>query len=229
MLGNDLLSRLSSEHEVVGMDKEEIDIVSVGECKKAVTEVKPDIVINAAAYTNVDGCETARNECFAVNAEAVKNIADACRDAKIKIVHFSTDYVFDGTAQEPYREDDPCNPINVYGESKLAGEKYLQALSDNYLLIRTSWLYGLKGKNFVQAILEKAKAKTYIADTMRLSWKKLKQRRILPTRWKKQMPNRRSLRCSKSLTTRPVRRHTAKIWPRPWRCSSRKTRREFIM
>jgi dTDP-4-dehydrorhamnose reductase len=166
MLGSDLLSRLSSEHEVAGMDKEEIDIVSEGECKKAVTEVRPDIVINAAAYTNVDGCETARNECFAVNAEAVKNIADACRNAKIKIIHFSTDYVFDGTAKEPYKEDDECNPINVYGESKLAGEEYLQSLSADYLLIRTSWLFGGKGNNFVKAILEKAKAKTYIADTM---------------------------------------------------------------
>jgi len=166
MLGSDLLSKLSEEHEVAGMDKEEINIVSAGECKKAVEESNPDIVINAAAYTNVDGCETAREECFAVNAEAIKNIAEACRSKKIRIIHFSTDYVFDGTAREPYKEEAPCNPINVYGESKLTGESYLQSISDNYLLIRTSWLYGFKGKNFVQAILEKAKAKEYIDDTM---------------------------------------------------------------
>jgi dTDP-4-dehydrorhamnose reductase len=166
MLGSDLLSKLSTEHEVIGMDKEEIDIVSINECKKAIKETVPDIVINTAAYTNVDGCETAREECFAVNAEAVKNIAEACRSKKISIIHFSTDYVFDGTAGEPYKEDDKCNPINVYGESKLAGENYLRSLSDNYLLIRTSWLYGLKGKNFVGAILEKAKAKTFNNYTM---------------------------------------------------------------
>lgn len=166
MLGSDLLSKLSTEHEVVGMDKEEIDIVSTRDCKKAINEITPEIVINAAAYTNVDGCETAREDCFAVNAEAVKNISEACRDKKIRIIHFSTDYVFDGTARQPYKEDHQCNPINVYGESKLAGEKYLQSLSDNYVLIRTSWLYGVKGKNFVQAILEKAKAKNYINDTM---------------------------------------------------------------
>ena len=166
MLGSDLLLRLSSEHEVIGMDKEEINIVSPDECKNAINETAPEIVINAAAYTNVDACEKDRAGCFAVNAEAVKNICEACRKSAIRIVHFSTDYVFDGKAKKPYKEENLCNPINIYGESKLAGEKYLQSFSDNYLLIRTSWLYGLKGNNFVKAILEKAKAKTYIADTM---------------------------------------------------------------
>jgi dTDP-4-dehydrorhamnose reductase len=157
MLGSDLLLKLNLQHEVVGMDKEEIDIVSADECEKAIKETKPDILINAAAYTNVDGCETAKEECFAVNAEAVKNIAEVCRNKNIRIIHFSTDYVFDGTAKQPYKEDDQCNPINAYGESKLAGERYLQSLVDDYILIRTSWLYGVKGKNFVQTILEKAK------------------------------------------------------------------------
>jgi dTDP-4-dehydrorhamnose reductase len=157
MLGSDLLLELNLQHEVVGMDKEEIDIVSAKECVNVIKETKPDIVINAAAYTNVDGCETAKEECFAINAEAVKNIAEACRNKNIRIIHFSTDYVFDGTAKQPYKEDDQCNPINAYGESKLAGERYLQSLADDYILIRTSWLYGVKGKNFVQTILEKAK------------------------------------------------------------------------
>ncbi|MGD0021481.1 MAG: dTDP-4-dehydrorhamnose reductase [Smithellaceae bacterium] len=157
MLGSDLLLKLNLRHEVVGMDREEIDIVSPDECVQAIKETAPNVVINAAAYTNVDGCETAKEECFAVNDEAVKNIAQACRNKNIRIIHFSTDYVFDGTAQQPYKEDDQCNPINAYGASKLAGERYLQSLADDYVLIRTSWLYGLKGKNFVQTILEKAK------------------------------------------------------------------------
>ena len=157
MLGNDLLLKLNMEHEVIGKDKEEIDIVSASECKGAIKEIEPDIVINAAAYTNVDGCETAKDECFAVNAEAVKNIAGACRDKNIRIVHFSTDYVFDGMAKQPYKEDHQCNPINTYGASKMAGERYLRSLSENYILIRTAWLYGINGKNFVQTILEKVK------------------------------------------------------------------------
>ncbi|MGB4296027.1 MAG: sugar nucleotide-binding protein, partial [Smithellaceae bacterium] len=110
MLGSDLLKTLFARYEVVGMDKEEIDIVSAKDCKNAVAEVEPDIVINAAAFTNVDGCETQRDECFAVNAEAVKNICEACRGRDIRIIHFSTDYVFDGKAKSPYREQDICNP-----------------------------------------------------------------------------------------------------------------------
>ncbi|OGP68341.1 MAG: dTDP-4-dehydrorhamnose reductase [Deltaproteobacteria bacterium RBG_16_44_11] len=163
MLGSDLLLKLNMKHEVVGMDKDKIDIVSAEECAKAIKDIAPNIVINAAAYTNVDACETAKEECFAVNAEAVKNIAEACRDKNICIIHFSTDYVFDGTGTQPYKEEDKRNPINVYGESKLASERYLQSLADDYILIRSSWLYGVKGKNFVQTILEKAKTAPMIS------------------------------------------------------------------
>jgi dTDP-4-dehydrorhamnose reductase len=157
MLGNDLLAQMRFHHEVVGMDKEEIDITSADDCARAVENTAPQIIINAAAYTNVDGCETAKEECFAVNAEAVKNIAEACSNKNIRIVHFSTDYVFNGTGSAPYKEDEKCDPINTYGASKLAGEHYLQTLAQNYIIIRTAWLYGANGKNFVQTILEKAK------------------------------------------------------------------------
>jgi dTDP-4-dehydrorhamnose reductase len=157
MLGSDLLAQFKYRHEVIGMDKEEIDITRADECQKAIAETGPQIVVNAAAYTNVDGCETAKDECFAVNAHAVKNIAEACRGKNITMIHFSTDYVFDGTGRRPYVEEDACNPINVYGASKLAGENHLRTITDNYILIRTAWLYGAKGKNFVQAILDKTK------------------------------------------------------------------------
>ena len=158
MLGSDLVAQFQFRHEVIGMDMGDIDITSAGECQKAVRETEPQIVVNAAGYTDVDACETAQEECFAVNAEAVKNIAEACRGKNITIVHFSTDYVFDGTGSRPYLEEDICNPINVYGASKLAGENHLRTITDNYILIRTAWLYGAKGKNFVQAILDRAKA-----------------------------------------------------------------------
>jgi dTDP-4-dehydrorhamnose reductase len=157
MLGSDLLTQMRLHHEVVGMDQDEIDITSAGDCANAIDKTAPQIIINAAAYTNVDGCETAKKECFAVNAEAVKNIADACRNKNIRIVHFSTDYVFNGSGSAPYKEDDNCDPINTYGASKLAGEQYLQSLAKNYIIIRTAWLYGANGKNFVRTILEKAK------------------------------------------------------------------------
>jgi len=157
MLGSDLLEQMSHHHEVIGMDVDEIDITSAGDCVKAIEDTAPQIVINAAGYTNVDGCETAKEECFAVNAEALKNIAVACHRKNIRIIHFSTDYVFNGTGSAPYKEDDDCDPINTYGASKLAGERYLQTLAQNYIIIRTAWLYGVNGKNFVRTILEKAK------------------------------------------------------------------------
>ncbi len=157
MLGSDLMAQFRHRHEVVGMDIDEINITRASDCRRAVADTEPDLVINAAAYTNVDACEAAREECFAVNGEAVKNITAACRDKNITLVHYSTDYVFDGNADSPYLEDSPCNPINTYGASKLTGEHYLRQMTDNYLLIRTAWLYGAKGKNFVQAILERAR------------------------------------------------------------------------
>ncbi len=160
MLGCDLLYQMGRKHEIIGLDKDEIDVTSESECQRVIQENGPDIVINAAAYTDVDGCQTAKDECFAVNAEAVKNIAESCRGKNIRIIHFSTDYVFDGSSKEPYKEDSLCNPVNVYGASKLAGERYLQKLADNYILIRTEWLYGKNGKNFVGTILDKARTKT---------------------------------------------------------------------
>ena len=157
MLGSDLLLRLFAFHDVTGKDIEDLDIASQGVCEEVIAETEPDIIINAAAYTNVDGCESDSDACFSVNAEGVKNIALACRQKRIKIVHFSTDYVFDGTRKTPYQEDDKCTPLNVYGKSKLAGEQYLKQFSDNFLLIRSAWLYGKNGKNFVKTIIEKAR------------------------------------------------------------------------
>jgi dTDP-4-dehydrorhamnose reductase len=157
MLGSDLMDVLGRDHEVSGVDAGEFDITSAPDCLRVVGEFKPGAIVNAAAYTDVDGCETNRDACFAVNAEGVRNIASACKDSGAKIVHYSTDYVFDGTKGEPYLEDDPCRPINVYGESKRKGEQILIETAENHVLIRTAWLYGRQGKNFVKAILAKAK------------------------------------------------------------------------
>ncbi len=158
MLGSDLMLRMMAAHDVTGKDVGDFDITVEDDCGRVIAECSPDVVINAAAYTNVDGCETDRDRCFAVNAVGVKNIALACRGKGIRIVHFSTDYIFDGRKKTPYVEEDEPAPLNVYGASKLEGERFLQAFSDRWLLIRTAWLYGKNGKNFVNTILEKAAA-----------------------------------------------------------------------
>ena len=162
MLGNDLVLRLGLDHDVTGKDIADFDLAAEDSCRKIIEETMPQVVINAAAYTDVDGAETNRELCYAVNAQGVKNLAIACRESRIKIVHFSTDYVFDGQKRTPYQEDDSCNPINVYGQSKLMGERYLQELSKNFILIRSSWLYGRNGKNFVKTIADKARTEKYI-------------------------------------------------------------------
>lgn len=156
-LGTDLMEVLAPAHVVRGVDIDDFDITSFSDCREIIAEFGPEAVVNAAAYTNVDGCETERDLCFAVNAEGVRNIARACADRDIKVVHFSTDYVFDGTKGKPYVEEDLCNPINVYGQSKLQSEIYLKEYAGDYLLIRTAWLYGRTGKNFVKTILDKAR------------------------------------------------------------------------
>ena len=155
MLGSDLCLRLGAGHDVTGKDILDFDITSAIACHDIISEVRPEIVINAAAYTDVDGCESNRDKCFSVNADGVKNVARACKG--IKVVHFSTDYVFDGRKGIPYLEDDLRRPINVYGQSKLEGELFLQAFSYDFLLIRTAWLYGTRGRNFVSAIMEKTR------------------------------------------------------------------------
>ena len=158
MLGSDIVNMLILSHEVTGKNSKDFDISSLDDCRRVIGETHPDVVINATAYTNVDACESDRERCFSVNAEGVKNVAMSCRDAGIKIVQFSTDYVFDGKKKTPYVEDDSCNPVSAYGQSKLQGELYLKEFSNNYILIRTAWLYGKNGKNFVNTIIEKAKS-----------------------------------------------------------------------
>jgi dTDP-4-dehydrorhamnose reductase len=129
-----------------------VDITDEDAIKKLMKRERPAIVINAAAYTDVDGCEDNRVNAFAVNGTGPGYIAQACAEVGAILVHFSTDYIFDGTMTE-YREDDRPNPINIYGESKLLGEVSVAKNLENYRIIRTSWLYGSHGKNFVDTIL----------------------------------------------------------------------------
>lgn len=160
MLGQDLMSVLTGD--VRGVDLDDIDITSLETVQRVLVTLKPDVIINAAAYTDVDGCETNRELAMQVNGEGVGNLALIAREIGAKLVQISTDYVFDGHKGAPYREDDPANPLSVYGQSKLAGELNARTVPD-HLVVRTQWLYGVHGKNFVETMLRLAGEKTELA------------------------------------------------------------------
>jgi len=166
MLGRDLVEtlRLSfPKDEITGWDVEEIDIQ---EEKNTITQIgkfEPGVIINVAAYTDVDGCELNEKKAFAINAEGVKHVALGAVTCGAKVVTLSTDYIFDGKKDRPYLEDDPPHPLNVYGRSKWKGEQYVQELAKDALIVRTQWLYGKYGKNFVASILRQAREKDVLS------------------------------------------------------------------
>ncbi len=155
MLGTELVEVFPGS---VAWDIGDVDIVNKKDVNEKIKKLKPEMVINAAAYTNVDGAESDKEKCFEVNAYAVENLAKICKEVNATIVHFSTDYVFDGRKQG-YKEDDKPNPLNVYGASKALSESLLMKNAKKYYLIRTAWLYGKYGKNFVNTITQTAKEK----------------------------------------------------------------------
>lgn len=157
MLGHDLEEVLKDKHELVLTTSKTLDITDKDKTIEIIKENNPDIVINSAAYTDVDGCETNQDLAYAVNGEGVKNLALACKEIDCPLVHVSTDYVFDGTARDPISEDGEIGPISVYGKSKLKGEEAILEILDKYFIVRTAWLYGINGKNFPKTMLELAK------------------------------------------------------------------------
>ncbi len=162
MLGKDLMPILHSDFphdEIVGWDIEEIDIQNEEPTVTQIGKLQPEIVVHLAAYTDVDGCESNEEKAFAVNAEGTLHVARAVSRCQAKMVYLSTDYVFDGNKREPYLESDAPHPLNVYGRSKLKGEQYVQTWAKDALIIRTQWLYGRHGKNFVNSILRQANEK----------------------------------------------------------------------
>lgn len=157
MLAQALIPLLKERHEVFAFPREELDITNRDSIFNALSHVRPDLVINCAAYTKVDKAEEEREKAFLINGIGVQNLAVACADSEIPLCHISTDYVFDGEKKKPYTPFDNPNPINTYGESKLAGEKYIQWLLNKFYIVRTSWLYGRVGNNFVSTILRLGK------------------------------------------------------------------------
>ena len=155
-LGRELLEVLGDE-EVHARDHRALDISNEAAVVVAVREIRPQWVINAAAFNDVDSAEVAEDEAFAVNARGPLNLARAAAEVNAGLVHISSDYVFDGTKGSAYTEDDRPNPLSVYGRSKYEGERWVLESKASACVLRTAWLYGKHGKNFVKAILERAK------------------------------------------------------------------------
>ena len=164
-LGMDVAKALLSEHiECLCPNSRDLDITKHENVLSFISDVKPNAVINCAGYTNVDRAETDKERCMMINAYGPENLAEACSEAGAKLLHISTDYVFDGESNRPYETSDPVNPLNVYGISKLAGEQAVQKRMTQYFIVRTSWLIGLHGNNFVRTMLRLSKS----ADEVRV-------------------------------------------------------------
>ena len=157
MLGRDLVAVLRGRgHEVLAWGRESCDVCDAGKVLGVIGETHPDLIIHAAAYTQVDKAESEPDLAMRVNGEGTRNVAMACRNRRIPMFYVSTDYIFDGAKRKPYLPEDIPNPLNVYGRSKLLGEQAVKELLDEFCIIRTSWLYGLHGQNFVYTILRLA-------------------------------------------------------------------------
>ncbi|MDC2866194.1 dTDP-4-dehydrorhamnose reductase [Bacillus sp. BP-3] len=157
-LGQDVL-RLLEEYtwQVFGFGRDEIDITNEQQVNDKILSIQPDIIIHTAAYTQVDQAETDVETAFKVNGDGAKYLAQAAEEVGAKLCYVSTDYVFDGTKTEPYQPENPTNPQTVYGKSKLAGEQYTKEYCSKYFIVRTSWVFGLYGNNFVKTMLRLAK------------------------------------------------------------------------
>jgi dTDP-4-dehydrorhamnose reductase len=151
------VSQTVKDAEVTGFGSRDLDIADLDALRKAFGEAKPDIVINCAAYTDVDGCESGPDKAFRVNTLGARNIATASGEVGAKLVHISTDYVFSGEGTVPFREYDLPAPQSVYGKSKNMGEEAIRECTSRHFIMRTSWLYGRNGKNFVKTILRAAR------------------------------------------------------------------------
>ena len=151
----DELNRVQPQFQVVATDLDTLDITDTQQVEKIVTLEKPEVIINTAAYTKVDACETDEQTAFRVNALGTRNLAVAAYNIGAKILQVSTDYVFEGTGRTPLREYDPVNPQSVYGKSKALGEQLVMTTNPRYFIVRTAWLYG-EGHNFVRTILKLA-------------------------------------------------------------------------
>lgn len=157
-LGHDVVKELTANgHEAHGVDRNDFDLTNEAQVHDYVKKIKPDAIIHCAAYTAVDKAEAEEELAYKVNALGTKYLAEAAKAIDAKMMYISTDYVFNGNNTEPYETDQETDPIGAYGRTKLAGEQFLQQTLDNYFIVRTAWVYGLNGHNFVKTMLRLGK------------------------------------------------------------------------
>lgn len=162
-VGRELQRSFAGRGEMVAVDRESVDLAKPDQLRGLIRRVQPDVILNAAAYTAVDQAETETEAAMAINAEAPGVMAEEARRLGALLVHYSTDYVFDGTKDEPWTEADPAHPLSVYGASKLAGEEGIRQVGGQYLIFRTSWVYGPHGRNFLLTMLRLGREREHIA------------------------------------------------------------------
>ncbi|TDX52357.1 dTDP-4-dehydrorhamnose reductase [Orenia marismortui] len=153
LLGTELKLSLEEDYEVYAWDKKELDITFAQEAIAKIVDLNPDLVIHTAAYTDADACERNIDLAYQINAYGSRNIVVACQESNAEMIYISSDYIFDGKKGEAYCEFDRPNPLNIYGKSKLAGEEFVKNLVNKYFIVRTAWLYGKYGNNFVKTML----------------------------------------------------------------------------
>ncbi len=155
-LGAALMREYREKYDLAGFNHAQLDLANLDDVRRKLGAMNFDVLINAAAFTNVDACETERDRAFRINAETPGILAEICNKKEAKLIHFSTDYVFDGEKRAPYTEEDQANPISAYGESKLAGEQNVLAAEDGHLVVRVSWVFGPDRPTFVDAMIKRA-------------------------------------------------------------------------
>lgn len=161
-LGFRLNEDLKKNHEIIGTDRDTLDLTKTEIIKDTICQFKPDLIINAAAYTDVDKAEKEKELVYKINALAPKVICYAAKALNIPIIHISTDYIFDGTKKEAYLEDDPANPLSVYGITKWQGEEFVRRYSKHFI-IRTSWIFSKDGHSFLKSIFKLAQEKSMLS------------------------------------------------------------------
>ncbi|WP_027159507.1 dTDP-4-dehydrorhamnose reductase [Methylobacter luteus] len=162
-VGWELARALLPLGDVIAVSRSQVELSDPDGLRRIVQKVSPDVIVNPAAYTAVDKAETDRDMAFLINAEAPRVLAEEAAKRAALLIHYSTDYVFDGTKNAPYTEDDATHPVNVYGQSKLAGEQAIQAAGADHLILRTSWVYAARGQNFLKTILRLAAEREELA------------------------------------------------------------------